>query len=275
MLPVQIAQKLILFAVVVSLGGKLANANISFVVEFESEAKAAIDQYQTAQAIQNPQERLAAFRRTELAFASLLDMKASQTAELYVNWGNAALQAENLGNAVFAYRRALELDANHQQAAKNLDFIRAALPEWARPSEVTSPMIGQLLFWQTAYSAFQIYLFTSIMFLIGCGLIAISIRYRISILRNIAVLPILVWGILLICEFSRTSSSNEDAAVFMADETVARTADSINATAAFATSIPLGTEATVIESRAEWIKVEFGKAKNGWVPRSAIRLLGE
>jgi len=272
---VQTAQKLILFAMVVSLGSRLANAKTSLVVEFESEAKAAIDQYQTAQAIQNPQERLAAFRRTELAFASLLETKTSQSAKLYVNWGNAALQAENLGNAVFAYRRAIELDANHQQAAKNLDFIRTTLPEWARPIEVTSPMIGQLLFWQTAYSAIQIYLFTSIMFLIGCGLIAVSIRYRISILRNIAVLPILVWAIFLICEFSRTSSPNQDAAVFMADETVARTADSINASVAFATSIPLGTEATVVESRAEWVKVEFGKAKNGWVPRSAIRLLSE
>lgn len=275
MLPVQIAQKLILFAVVISLGGKLANAKTGFVFEFESEAEAAIDQYQTAQAIQNPQERLAAFRRAELAFASLLEVEASQTAELYVNWGNAALQAEKLGNAVFAYRRAIELDANHQQAAKNLEFIRATLPEWARPTEASSPMIGQLLFWQSAYSAFQIYLFTSIMFLIGCALLAISIRYRIAILRNIAVLPILVWGILLICEFSRTSSPNKNAAVFMADETVARTADSINASAAFASRIPLGTEATVVESRAEWAKVEFGKAKNGWVPRSAIRLLGE
>lgn len=253
----------------------LAEPNKLHALESDSDLKAAIDEYQTAQMLQDSQQRSAAFRRAELAFAGLLKNGTAPSAEMYVNWGNAALQADKLGSAVTAYRLAIALDPNHQQAVKNLEFIRASLPEWARPEETTSPMIGQLLFWQVTYSSLQIYVFTSVMFLLGCILIAISIRFRITILRNIAVLPILVWAILLICEFSRAPSQNENAAVFIADETTARTADSINASFAFASKIPAGTEAVVLESRTEWAQVELGKSKIGWVPRSAIRLLAE
>lgn len=268
-------RKLIWLVLLFVLGLEWTEPSKRFALGSDLDLKTAIDEYQVAQTLQDPQQRIAAFSRAELAFAGLLKSESTPTAEMYVNWGNAALQAEKLGSAVVAYRLAIELDPNHKQAVKNLEFIRARLPEWARPIEATSPVIGQLLFWQATYSALQIYAFTSFMFLVGCVLIAISIRFRIVILRNIAVLPILVWAILLICEFSRAPSQNESAAVFVVDETTARTADSINASVAFASKIPVGTEAIVLEPRTEWARVEFGKSKIGWVPRSAIRMLAE
>ena len=73
--------------------------------------------------------RLERFRQSERLFAAAA-AGSNASADLYANLGNAALQAEHLGNAVLAYRRALVLDPDHERAGQNLDHVRGLLPDW-------------------------------------------------------------------------------------------------------------------------------------------------
>ena len=86
--------------------------------------------------------RLEKFARAEQLFRQLIEGDAQQppihNVELYVNIGNAALQAERLGPAIAAYRRALALVPQQAQAQQNLAYARSLLPDWIRREEATA-----------------------------------------------------------------------------------------------------------------------------------------
>ena len=82
--------------------------------------------------------RIEGFRRVERLFGSAVE-GGYATADLYANLGNAALQAEHLGSAVLAYRRALVLDPDHDRARQNLIHVRDQVPDWVpRPDRSTA-----------------------------------------------------------------------------------------------------------------------------------------
>ena len=69
----------------------------------------AIDAYTLGLNTEDRDQRLEEFRKAERFFGRVLE-DGSRSPDLYTNLGNAALQAERLGTAVLAYRRALRLD---------------------------------------------------------------------------------------------------------------------------------------------------------------------
>ena len=82
----------------------------------------AIASYRAALDTSERGARLEGFRKAERFFSRVVDGGASNP-ELYTNLGNAALQAEHLGAAVFAYRRALAIDPDHPRAEQNLESM--------------------------------------------------------------------------------------------------------------------------------------------------------
>ena len=98
----------------------------------------ALEQYAHALDLADRDQRLEAFHRAEMLFARAATEGAA-TPELYANIGNAALQAERLGPAVLAYRRALRADPDHARALQNLnvDIIEAGFAA-ASPGDAAS-----------------------------------------------------------------------------------------------------------------------------------------
>ena len=95
----------------------------------------ALGSYARALDIEDRDQRLEAFHRAEMLFGRVVE-SGSQSPELYANLGNAALQAERLGPAVLAYRRALLVEPSNSQARQNLEHARGLLPVWVpRPSD--------------------------------------------------------------------------------------------------------------------------------------------
>jgi len=88
----------------------------------------AIASYRVALDTSERDSRLEGFRNAERLFARIAAGGASNP-ELYTNLGNAALQAEHLGAAVLAYRRALAIDPDHPRAVQNLEYVRTLLPD--------------------------------------------------------------------------------------------------------------------------------------------------
>ena len=212
--------------------------------------------------------RLESFRRAERLFArAASDPRA--TPELLTNLGNAALQAEHLGTAVLAYRRALALDPDHPRALQNLAHARSLLPEWVpKPSE--GGLLDSFFFWHRTLTRSDRALAGAAAFALAAVLLAGGIRLAQPTLRTAAILPVLVW-LALVASVAVDSSSGADAdAVVTADEAVARAADSALAPSALPAPLPGGVEVRVLERRSPWTRVRLANGRDAWLAESAL-----
>lgn len=217
--------------------------------------------------------RLAEFRRAQRLFANL-ESRGVATADLYTNLGNAALQAEDLGAAVLAYRRALRLDADHPRAVQNLEHARSLLPAWV-PRPAPSGVLDSLFFWHRTVPQPLRELLAALCFALAAVLVAASIRLRQTALRNAAVLPGLAWLAIAGSVLLDPASGDRAAAVVTAPETVARAADSGLAPSAFPQPLPGGVELRILEARSPWLRVRLANGRDAWVSESSVTRVAE
>ena len=228
----------------------------------------AIETYTQALHTEQRDPRLEHFRRAARLFASV-SSRGIPTADLYTNWGNAALQAEDLGSAVLAYRRALLLDADHPRALQNLAHARNLLPLWV-PRPEAAGLLDSLFFWHRTVSKAMREQLAALCFATVALLVACSIRFRQSTLRNAAILPALAWLAIVASLVLDLGGDGRDAAVVTASETVARAADSKLAPSAFPQPLPAGVELRILEERPPWLRVRLANGRDAWLAGSSV-----
>ena len=213
--------------------------------------------------------RIEGFRRVERLFGSAVE-GGYATADLYANLGNAALQAEHLGSAVLAYRRALVLDPDHNRARQNHIHVRDQVPDWVpRPDRATA--FDSFFQWHANVSETERAWAAALAFLIAAALLSLGVVVRSVAARNTAVLPGLVWcGLLVSTALDPTAAAKNDAVV-VSREVVARSADSVHAPARFARPLPMGTEVEILEDRDGWLRIELANGREAWVRSSSVK----
>jgi len=231
----------------------------------------AIASYRAALDTSERDARLEGFRSAERSFARVAAGGASNP-ELYTNLGNAALQAEHLGAAVLAYRRALAIDPDHPRAVQNLEYVRTLLPDWV-PKPEPGGLLDSFFFWHRTLARSDRALGAAIGFAIAALLLAAALRFRQPALRTAAILPALVWAA-LIASVS-LGGARLDEAVVIADETVARAADSALAPSALPAPLPGGVEVRILERRSPWIRIRLANGRDAWVAESAVTTVAE
>jgi tetratricopeptide (TPR) repeat protein len=218
--------------------------------------------------------RLAGFRRAQRLFASLAS-KGVRSADLYTNLGNAALQAEDMGGAILAYRRALELDANHSRALQNLEHARTLLPDWV-PRPEPAGVLDSFFFWHRTVPSGLRELLAACCFAAAALLVAVSIRSGQAAYRNAALLPGLVWIAIVGSLVVDPGGASRDAAVVTVSEAIARAADSALAPSAFSQPLPGGVELRILEERPPWLRVRLANGRDAWLAHSSVtRIVGE
>jgi tetratricopeptide (TPR) repeat protein len=235
----------------------------------------AIQQYRQALDCADRDERLQRFQQAELLFARLVEGDSTdaedgvRNADLFVNLGNAALAGERLGVAITAYRHALEIDPDHAQARQNLAHARTLLPDWV-PRPNRGGLFDTFFAFATQLSRSERQLAAAISFLLATLLIAAGIRWQRPALRNLALLPLVVWlGLVTSLAIEARSGTTGDAVVTV-DEVVARSADSVHATPRFGQPLPGGTEVQVLERRDDWWQIQLADGRDAWLPRSGV-----
>jgi len=235
----------------------------------------AVQEYSAALDSTDRDQRLDKFRRAELLFARLVDgdrdnpTDGIHNADLYVNLGNAAMGAKRLGPAILAYRRALRIDPDHHRAQQNLAHARTLLPDWVpRPEE--GGLLDNFFAWGGSLSLREFRTLAGVAFLLMTALIAAAIRWSQPMLRNLAVIPGLVWLLLLGAIMFLFFNNHDGEAVLTVSEVVARSADSSGASPRFPQPLPSGTEVQVLETRDEWTRVRLFDGRDAWLPRSAL-----
>jgi tetratricopeptide (TPR) repeat protein len=231
-------------------------------------AQQAVDAYTRGLDAADRELRLESFRRAERLFAKLV-ANGARSASLYTNLGNAALQAERLGPAVLAYRRALRIDPRNPRAQQNLDHARTLLPDWV-PRPEPAGLFDSFFFWHRSVPRGQRSLAGAVCFALSALLVAAGIRWRQSTLRNAAVLPAIAWIALLGSLALDPAGRAPDEAVLTADEAVARAADSALAPSAFPQPLPGGVELRVLEDRSPWLRVRLANGRDVWLNETSV-----
>ena len=213
--------------------------------------------------------RVRLFTRSEQAFRRLAAANPDAP-ELQVDWGNAALGAQDVGRAVLAYRRALRSAPKHERATVNLSWMRDRLPTWL-PRPVATGALESLLFWRGRLTPAQLHLAGAGAFAVGVLLFVFRARRGGRPLRHLVVPALAIWAVATASAL--LAEGGGEGAVVLLDGATLRAADSAGASPAFANPLPAGTEVTVIEQRPFWVRVALADGTRGWLAASAVEVV--
>ena len=236
----------------------------------------AIAEYSAAMDIADRDARRQRFAVSEQLFRqateSLWAAGRPATAELWVSLGNAALQADHLGQAIVAYRRALRRAPFHARAAQNLEFARAALPPAYR-SNSTNPWWRRGEAWRAIGVGRTASLVVAAIFLVGGLSLAVGVTRRGALWRRLGVVMLILWCVAMLA-MKYGERLPERGAVITASEVMLRSADSENAATSPLEPLPEGTEVTILDERGDWVEIQIA-GQNGWVrTRELTRVAG-
>jgi tetratricopeptide (TPR) repeat protein len=212
--------------------------------------------------------RLERFRQAARAFADVV-AEGHRSPDLYTNLGNSALQAERLGDAVLAYRRALALDPDHARALQNLEHARTLLPAWVPRPEQAS-VLDSFFFWHRTFSRAERGLGSALAFAAAALLFALALRSDSTSLRNAALIPSLAWLGLLASLLLDPAAGAANDAVVRGEEVVARAADSAGAPSLLPAPLPGGTEVEIVERRTPWLRTRLANGRDVWLPTASV-----
>ena len=210
--------------------------------------------------------RVRLFAKAERALRPLAATHPRASA-LQVDWGNAALGAQDAGRAVLAYRRALRLAPGNARARANLAWLRDQQPVWL-PRPASAGAIDSLLFWRERFTPAQLLLAGAVAFAGAALLLAPWSPRQPRWLRSAGAVLLLAW--VAATASALFTDDHDDALVVVADGAVLRTADSLGAAPAFANPLPAGTELGRIESRQAWLRVFLADGTVGWLPAASV-----
>jgi len=233
----------------------------------------AIAAYSEAQEQTERDRRLEGFRRAERLFGGIT-ATGIQSPELYANLGNAALQAERLGPAILAYKRALRLEPGLARARQNLEHARSLLPSWV-PTPTHGGVLDSFFFWHRTLSRDARTSVASICILLAGICAAAAVYWRSNPLTWLAAAPLVAWLALVTSLALDPARANEDDGVVTAAAVVARGGDSTNAPVLFGDPLPGGTEIVIVDDRGDWLQIRLHNGRTAWVSASGVERVAE
>ena len=232
----------------------------------------AITAYEHAMATPERDARVAAFGNAERLFEAVVE-RGAENADIQTNLGSAALQAEHLGKAILAYRRALLLEPRLARARQNLEHARRLLPKAIPTPATTGGLFDSFFFWHHSASRSLRAKAAAVCFALSILGLASSIYWRTPVPRVLGMPFALAWIGLLASLVLDPANDAHLEAVVVGRDVQARAADSINAPTLFGEPLPAGTEVRILEDRHPWIQIELANGRNAWIKDSATQRL--
>ena len=227
-------------------------------------AETLFDQGQTL-SLEDPEAARKAFHEAAEIFTLLSEDKTLDPARTHMNAGNAWFFAEELGLAIYHYRRAeqlLPLDAAVQQ---NLAYARSQSLD-AFDSPRGRSRLGTLI---PPLSAL-ILAFGGVNTLLFAGLAVRRLGMKPKGFRLVLGFDIAL-GLLALAAITAPHLHHDG--VIVAREASPRMGNNDAYPSAFSMPLHAGTEFKVVEQRGEWVQIEVETGDKGWLPIEAVKLL--
>ncbi|MFA5624669.1 MAG: BatD family protein [Bradymonadales bacterium] len=224
--------------------------------------------YSQALAQDNRTHRVAQFKKAAIIFKTLAE-KHPNSAAIHRDWGNAALLAQDLGQATLAYRRALAIAPQDAQALKNLRYIREQLGENSRVQGDIATF-STVFFLNDSLTESMRLLIAALLFALGVILVLPWSQSRSTTrgLRFLSTIPFLLWLWLLASVYLARNINDADAII--TQECSLKLADSLGAADALAQPLLQGREVKIEEQRGDWLKITMMDGRSGWVQKHVV-----
>ena len=224
--------------------------------------------YHEAMQTEDRKSRLARFGYAASLYREL-SAQYPDRVELHLDWGNAALNAADMGSASLAYRRALWLSPNQPQARQNLAHIDAILGVEHAGERST---MSAFFFLNDQLTPSTRSGLAALAFLVaGLLLVPWSVRLK-RLLRTVAILPCVLWLWFLGSVLAEPSRAGE---AVVLQEIWLKTADNTGASNVMSSPLAPGMPVYVLESRDSWVMVRGSNRIQGWVPKSSIEYVAQ
>jgi tetratricopeptide (TPR) repeat protein len=213
----------------------------------------------------------------EQAITSYESILASgkQSAEVYFNLGNSYYKLHQIAPAIYNYEKALQLNPADEEIKTNLDFARKATVDDIK----IIPKVGFKKIIQDVTSKYHYdtwawiavsFSFVFLLLFLGFYLSKVALRKRAFFTGMFVVLIGIVFSVAAgISEKDRMES--EKTAIVFADVAEVKSEPKLSNPNTFI--LHEGTKVTILESIANWKKIELSDETKGWIQESAIKEL--
>lgn len=196
-----------------------------------------------------------------------------QSAELYFNLGNCYYKLHKVAPAIYNYEKALLLSPNDTEIKTNLEFAK----KMAIDDIKVIPKVGfnKLLADFTSKYYYDTWAWIAVVFAFLFLLFFVGYYFSNStVLKRFFFFGMFLWlvGIALSAAsgfYEKSRMDNERPAIVFAETASVKSEPKITATDAFV--LHEGTKVYILESIANWKKVELTDETTGWIEESAIR----
>lgn len=196
-----------------------------------------------------------------------------QSAELYFNLGNAYYKLHKVAPAIYNYEKALLLNPSDSEIKTNLEFAR----KMAIDDVKVIPKVGfhKLLSDFTSKYYYDTWAWIAVSFAFLFLLFFVGYYFsEKTILKRIFFIGMFFWllGIVLSAAsgfYEKNRNDNERPAIIFAESTPLKTEPKL--TSPDATLLHEGTKVYILESIANWKKVELTDESIGWIEESALK----
>lgn len=196
-----------------------------------------------------------------------------QSAELYFNLGNCYYKIQKVAPAIYNYEKALLLSPNDTEIKTNLEFAR----KMAIDDIKVIPKVGfsKLIQDFTAKYYYDTWAWIAVAFAFLFLLFFVGYYFSHStVLKRVFFFGMFFWllGISLSTAsgfYEKGRMDNERPAIVFAETASVKSEPKISATDAFV--LHEGTKVYILESIANWKKVELTDETTGWIEESAIK----
>jgi tetratricopeptide (TPR) repeat protein len=206
------------------------------------------------------------------SFESLLNT-GKQSAELYFNLGNCYYKLHKVAPAIYNYEKALLLSPNDNEIKTNLEFAR----KMAIDDIKVIPKVGfnKILADFTSKYHYDTWAWIAIVFAFLFLLFFVGYYFsQKTILKRVFFIGMFFWllGIFLSSAsgfYEKSRNENERPAIIFAESTPLKSEP--KASGQEATLLHEGTKVYILESIANWKKVELTDETTGWLEDTSIK----
>jgi len=203
------------------------------------------------------------YLKAALRYERLIREGGLHNGRLYFNWANSLLGAGDYGRAILNYRRALLFLPGDALIEHNLTLARRQRSANLGVSGTIDRPSG--LTW-TATSKYQGMAFIAV-WALAWGLMSIRLLRPGKIQRSALAASFGAAGVLLLLTAASASQFGQRHGVLTAQQSVARQGDGDGYQPALAEPLQAGAEFLIVESSADWSRVELAVGESVWLPR--------
>ena len=192
-----------------------------------------------------------------------LTESGSVSQAVYFNLGNALFKSGQIGRAIAAYRQAEKLDPRDPDVETNLRYVREQITGPSLPPSRWQRWFGRLTLneWTLlATAAFWVW------FVLLCAR-QVRPAWR-RVLRSVVTLSSLATVCLCGCLAIAWSAHRAKSAVVIADEATVHNGPLDESPKSFV--VHDGAELGVLDSKNDWLKINAGNQRVGWVKRDQV-----